>query len=112
VGDTYCFGGNSERKNLEVVHALCAALDELRPRANGQSYRELITFVTDRPGHDFRYAIDDSKAQRELGYVHHFKNFESGLKETIAWYLAHLDWSKKVTAKPGVKVTYEWDSIK
>jgi len=112
VGDTYCFGGNSERKNLEVVHALCAALDELRPRANGQSYRELITFVTDRPGHDFRYAIDDSKAQRELGYVHHFKNFESGLKETIQWYLAHLDWSKKVTAKPGVKVTYDWASIR
>ncbi|NDG85531.1 MAG: dTDP-glucose 4,6-dehydratase, partial [Proteobacteria bacterium] len=71
VGDTFCFGGNSERKNLEVVHALCAALDELRPRAGGKSYRELITFVTDRPGHDFRYAIDDSKAQRELGYVHH-----------------------------------------
>ncbi len=110
-GETYCFGGNSERKNLEVVHALCGALDELRPRAGGASYRDLISFVTDRPGHDFRYAIDDSKAQRELGYVHHFKSFETGLKETVAWYLANLDWSKKVTSKPGVKVSYDWAKI-
>ena len=107
-GETYCFGGNSERKNLDVVHALCATLDEQKPRANGKSYRELITFVTDRPGHDFRYAIDDSKAQRELGYVHHFKRFEDGLRETIQWYLSNLEWSKKVTSKPGVKVSYDW----
>jgi len=111
-GETYCFGGNSERKNLDVVHALCATLDEQKLRANGKSYRELITFVTDRPGHDFRYAIDDTKAQRELGYVHHFKRFEDGLRETIQWYLSNLEWSRKVTSKPGVKVTYDWSLLK
>jgi dTDP-glucose 4,6-dehydratase len=94
-----------------VVHSLCAILDELKPQANGKSYRDLITFVTDRPGHDFRYAIDDSKAQHELGYVHHFKHFEDGLKETISWYLANMGWSKKVTSKPGVKVTYDWSKL-
>ena len=107
-GETYCFGGNSERTNLEVVHSLCSILDELKPRGNGKSYRELITFVTDRPGHDFRYAIDDTKAQNELGFKRQFSQFEDGLRETIAWYLANLDWSKKVTSKPGVKVTYDW----
>lgn len=110
-GETYCFGGNSERTNLDVVHSLCAILDELKPQAGGKSYRDLITFVTDRPGHDFRYAIDDSKAQKELGYVHHYKNFEDGLRETIAWYLSNMEWSKKVTAKPGVKVTYDWSRM-
>jgi dTDP-glucose 4,6-dehydratase len=111
IGDTYCFGGNSERKNIEVVHALCRILDELRPRSGGGRYEELIRFVSDRPGHDFRYAIDDSKAQRELGYVHQFKNFEAGLRATVEWYLDHLDWSQRVTSKPGVKVTYDWTSI-
>ncbi len=110
-GETYCFGGNSERKNLEVVHALCRVLNELRPRAGGAKYEELITFVTDRPGHDFRYAIDDSKAQRELGYVHEFKSFEVGLRATVEWYLANLDWSQKVTSKPGVKVSYDWSLV-
>ncbi len=110
-GETYCFGGNSERTNLNVVHSLCDILDELKPQASGKSYRELITFVADRPGHDFRYAIDDSKAQKELGYVHHFKRFEDGLKETISWYLGNLEWSKKVTSKPGVKVTYDWSKL-
>jgi dTDP-glucose 4,6-dehydratase len=111
TGDTYCFGGNSERKNLEVVHALCRILNELRPRAGGAKYEELIRFVSDRPGHDFRYAIDDSKAQQELGYVHEFKNFEMGLRATVEWYLDHIDWSRRVTSKDGVKVTYDWASI-
>ena len=111
-GETYCFGGNSERKNLDVVHSLCRILDELKPRSDGKSYAEQITFVTDRPGHDFRYAIDDTKAQQELGFTRRFKNFEEGLRETIAWYLSHLDWSQKVTSKPGVKVTYDWSKLK
>jgi dTDP-glucose 4,6-dehydratase len=110
-GETYCFGGNSERTNLDVVHSLCDILDELRPKTNGASYREQIAFVTDRPGHDFRYAIDDSKAQKELGFTRKFMKFEDGLKETISWYLANMGWSKKVTSKPGVKVTYDWSKL-
>jgi dTDP-glucose 4,6-dehydratase len=110
-GETYCFGGNSERTNLDVVHSLCDILDELKPKTNGASYREQIAFVTDRPGHDFRYAIDDSKAQKELGFTRKFMKFEDGLHETISWYLSNLDWSKKVTSKPGVKVTYDWSKM-
>ncbi len=112
VGETYCFGGNSERTNLNVVKALCSTLDKLRPRADGKSYETLVQFVTDRPGHDFRYAIDDSKAEKEFGYTRRFDQFEQGLEETIQWYLSHLDWSKQVTSKPGVKVTYDWATLK
>lgn len=98
-GESYCFGGNSERKNIDVVNNLCAILDHKRPRKNGQSYKALITFVEDRAGHDFRYAIDDSKAQRELGYKHHYQHFEQGLEATVNWYLENTDWIKAVTTK-------------
>lgn len=98
-GETYCFGGNSERKNLDVVKAICNELDQIRPRTDGKSYAELITFVTDRAGHDWRYAIDDSKAQRELGFERSYKSFEAGLKDTIQWYLANSAWAEKVLKK-------------
>jgi dTDP-glucose 4,6-dehydratase len=112
VGETYCFGGNSERTNLEVVHALCKILTELKPSLNQKPYDSLIAFVTDRPGHDFRYAIDDTKAQKELGFNRQFARFEDGLKDTVKWYLANLEWSKKVTTKTGAKVTYDWSALK
>jgi dTDP-glucose 4,6-dehydratase len=96
AGETYCFGGNSERKNLDVVHALCAVLDEVKPRADGKSYREQIHFVQDRAGHDWRYAIDDTKAQKELGFNRSMKNFEQGLRSTVEWYLSNDSWVKAV----------------
>ena len=98
-GQTYCFGGNSERNNLTVVKTICSTLDELVPRKDGASYETLISFVKDRLGHDFRYAIDDSKAQKDLGYTHEFKNFEQGLKQTIHWYLENQSWCRTVKAK-------------
>ena len=109
-GETYCFGGNSERTNLDVVRALCAELDEARP-LKPRRYEDLIRFVTDRPGHDFRYAIDDSKAQRELGFIREYSRFEDGLQETLRWYLSNLEWSMKVTSKPGAKTTYDWSAL-
>ena len=86
-GETYNIGGESERGNLEVVQALCAALDRARPRKSGR-YAELIEFVTDRPGHDLRYAMDIAKIGRELGWRPK-ERFESGLEKTVQWYLAH-----------------------
>jgi dTDP-glucose 4,6-dehydratase len=86
LGETYVVGARSERRNLEVVHAICDLLDELAPRASG-SYREQIAFVGDRPGHDFRYAIDPSKLERELGW-HAEVDFATGLRRTVSWYLA------------------------
>ena len=112
VGETYCFGGRSERKNLDVVKAICKILDELRPRTDGKSYDSQIHFVTDRPGHDFRYAIDDTKAETTLGFKRKHDQFETGLRETVQWYLSHWSWSEKVTSKTGVKVTYDWSRLK
>ena len=97
VGETYNVGGWNERPNLEVVRTLCAILDELSPRADGVSYIAQITFVTDRPGHDRRYAIDARKLERELGWKPQ-ETFETGLRKTVAWYLAHQDWVKNVTS--------------
>ena len=91
IGETYCIGGHNERTNLEVVDVLCAQLDELRPRADGRSYRNQKTFVTDRPGHDQRYAIDAARIQRELGWTPQ-ETFETGIRKTIAWYLANPEW--------------------
>jgi dTDP-glucose 4,6-dehydratase len=95
VGETYNIGGNSERKNLDVVTAICDLVDELRPDAALRPRRKLITFVTDRPGHDRRYAIDASKISRELGW-RPAEEFESGLRKTVAWYLEHGAWIENV----------------
>ena len=92
-GETYCIGGNAERTNLDVVHAICDILDDRRPAAAPR--REQIRFVTDRPGHDARYAIDSSKLQRELGWSPSV-DFETGLARTIDWYLANEDWWRPI----------------
>lgn len=94
VGDTYNIGGNAERSNLETVTALCGILDAARPSAHG-SYASLISYVKDRPGHDKRYAIDASKIRNDLGWAPR-ESFESGLRKTVAWYLAHQDWVEDV----------------
>lgn len=93
VGETYNIGGHNEKANLTVVETLCDLLQELVPRKS--SYRDLITFVTDRPGHDVRYAIDASKVERELGWVPN-ETFETGLRKTVQWYLANETWWKRV----------------
>lgn len=95
-GETYCFGGNSERNNLQVVNSICASLDQIKPRADKKSYKEQITFVQDRAGHDWRYAIDDTKAQKELGFARKYTQFEDGLKDTILWYLDNMKWVEAV----------------
>lgn len=97
VGETYVIGGNQERTNLQVVETLCDILDKLAPdHPNGlTSYRELIVFVADRPGHDTRYAIDASRINRDLGWRPE-ETFESGLCKTVAWYLENADWCKTV----------------
>ena len=94
-GATYTVGGNSERKNIEVVQSICRILDQLRPRPKGGTYAELITFVVDRPGHDFRYAIDASAIKRDLGWQPK-ESFESGLIKTVQWYLENEIWWKSV----------------
>lgn len=86
VGESYCFGGNSERRNIDVVHLICQFLDEMKPRPDKKSYAEQITFVTDRKGHDLRYAINDKKARLQLGYATDVV-FETHLKDTVKWYL-------------------------
>ncbi len=91
VGATYCIGGNAERTNIDVVDTLCAILDELSPRRGGGSYGEQKTFVADRPGHDLRYAIDAAKMRRELGWSPQ-EDFATGMRKTVAWYLANGDW--------------------
>jgi dTDP-glucose 4,6-dehydratase len=91
VGESYMVGGRSEQTNLAVVHTICDTLDRVKPRADGKSYREQISFVSDRPGHDFRYAIDASKLERELGWKPQ-ESFESGMEKTICWYLDNEDW--------------------
>ncbi len=90
VGQTYNIGGGNEKTNREIVHTLCALLDELRPSAQGPTAR-LITHVADRPGHDRRYAIDARKIERELGW-RPAETFETGIRKTVRWYLAHADW--------------------
>ena len=96
-GEVYNIGASSEKTNLEVVHRLCDILDEGKPRRDGKSYREQVTFVKDRPGHDRRYAIDASKIERELGWKPQ-EMFESGLRKTILWYLENQQWVANVTS--------------
>ncbi|MEL0613794.1 dTDP-glucose 4,6-dehydratase [Marinomonas arenicola] len=104
VGETYNIGGHNEKRNIEVVQTLCAILDELRPIIDNpafrnlssvKSYKDLITFVADRPGHDVRYAIDASKIERELGWVP-IESFDTGIRKTVEWYLSNENWWKRV----------------
>jgi dTDP-glucose 4,6-dehydratase len=95
VGETYNIGGNSERKNLDVVNTICDLVDEMTPSTAIGSRRTLVTFVKDRPGHDRRYAIDASKIERELGW-RPAERFESGLRKTVRWYLDHPTWVESV----------------
>lgn len=95
VGETYNVGGNAEKQNIEVVKTICALLDARRPRSDGATYAEQITYVTDRPGHDRRYAIDASKLRNELGWQPKY-SFERGIAETIDWYLANQTWVQRV----------------
>ena len=92
-GETYNIGGWNEKANIDVVHTLCDLLDELAP--GKQSYRQQITYVTDRPGHDRRYAIDARKTERELGW-RPAETFETGMRKTVQWYLANQEWVRKI----------------
>ena len=91
LGETYNIGGNNEIRNIDIVKTICEKMDELAPRSGDNKYEGLITFVTDRPGHDFRYAIDASKIQDELGW-HPKEDFSSGIEKTIRWYLNNKSW--------------------
>lgn len=95
IGESYNIGGRAERTNLEVVETICALLDARRPRAGGRSYLDLITYVTDRPGHDRRYAIDPTKSEQELGWTP-LETFETGLARTVDWYLANGWWWRPI----------------
>ena len=95
VGETYNIGGHNEVTNIDVVRTLCAILDDREPAKNGKPYADLITYVTDRPGHDMRYAIDASKIQRDLGWTPE-ETFETGLAKTVDWYLANQQWIDRV----------------
>lgn len=97
VGETYNVGGRNERTNLHVVERICDLLDEVNPNANG-SHRNLINFVTDRPGHDRRYAIDASKLERELGWRAE-ENFETGICKTVRWYVDHQPWWRAIAER-------------
>ena len=97
VGEVYNIGGNNEQANIDVVKALCGLLDELRPRVGGGSYTEQITYVTDRPGHDRRYAIDARKIASELGWQP-AETFATGFAKTVRWYLDHAEWVSNVTS--------------
>jgi dTDP-glucose 4,6-dehydratase len=97
VGETYNIGGWNERSNLEVVHALCAVLDELKPRTDCKGYAEQIAYVKDRLGHDRRYAIDARKIERELAWKPQ-ETFETGIRKTVQWYLANQEWVEGVTS--------------
>ena len=95
IGETYNIGGHNEKQNIEVVKTICQILDKLKPQSNGQPYESLITFVTDRPGHDVRYAIDASKIKNSLGWTPD-ETFNSGIRKTVEWYLNNLEWCHRV----------------
>jgi dTDP-glucose 4,6-dehydratase len=96
IGESYNIGGNNEKNNLELIKHLCKILDELAPREDKKLHSSAITFVTDRPGHDLRYAIDANKIQKTLNWSPK-ESFESGIRKTVEWYLQNTDWVKKVT---------------
>jgi len=109
LGETYNVGGWNEKPNIEIVHTICTLLDELRPRADGRSYQQQISFVTDRPGHDRRYAIDARKLERELGWKP-AETFDSGIRKTVEWYLDNAAWVHNVQSgayRDWVKKQYE-----
>ena len=95
VGETYNIGGNNEIKNIDVVLTICSLLDEMSPREDGSKYSKLITYVQDRPGHDFRYAIDATKINQELGWSPK-ESFETGIRKTIDWYLNNREWWQEI----------------
>jgi dTDP-glucose 4,6-dehydratase len=95
VGETYCIGGSNERSNLEVVRTICRLLDRMVEQPAATPHEELITFVTDRPGHDWRYAIDSTRIRRELGWEPR-ESFESGLERTVRWYLENREWCDRI----------------
>ncbi|MBP7565622.1 MAG: dTDP-glucose 4,6-dehydratase [Burkholderiaceae bacterium] len=95
IGETYNVGGWNEKTNLEIVHTVCSLLDEWRPRDDGQPYAAQIAFVTDRPGHDRRYAIDATRLRDELGWTP-AETFDTGIRKTVRWYLDHADWVARV----------------
>jgi len=95
IGETYNIGGNNELKNIEIVKIICKTLDKLKPRKNNKHYSELISFVADRPGHDYRYAIDSTKTKNEIGWVPR-ETFTSGIKKTITWYIKNEAWWRKI----------------
>ncbi len=97
-GSTYAVGGRAERRNIDVVRGICHALDRLRPRADRQAYAQQITSVADRPGHDFRYAIDSSKLERDLGWAP-LESFETGLEKTVRWYLDNESWWRPLVGR-------------
>ena len=94
IGDTYNIGGNNEISNLNIVESICTILDKLKPSNSGKSYKQLISFVKDRPGHDFRYAINTTKIKKDLNWEPK-ETFDSGLIKTIKWYLKNENWWKK-----------------
>jgi len=102
IGQSYIIGGRAERTNIDVVNRICETLDEVRPRADGRSYKEQIGYVTDRPGHDHRYAIDPSKLERDLGWKAQ-ESFDSGIAATVNWYLNNEAWWRPLVDKQAVK---------
>jgi dTDP-glucose 4,6-dehydratase len=97
AGEVYNIGGCNEKTNIEVVRAICAILDELKPSSGMVPYASLITFIKDRPGHDRRYAIDARKIERELGWKP-AERFETGIRKTVQWYLDNMDWVESVAS--------------
>ena len=98
VGETFNIGGNNEIRNIDIVKSICRTLDSSKPRKNNKKYEDLISYVTDRPGHDFRYAIDSSKLQKNLKWRPN-ESFDSGIKKTIDWYLKNESWWRKIQYK-------------
>ncbi len=95
AGETYNIGGNNEITNIDIVKTICYILDEIKPRASGESYKKLIMFVSDRPGHDFRYAIDSTKIKNEVGWFPK-ESFKTGIRKTIQWYIDNEKWWRRI----------------
>tara|TARA_Y100000591_G_scaffold217430_1_gene188932 strand:- start:2292 stop:3338 length:1047 start_codon:yes stop_codon:yes gene_type:complete len=98
IGETYNIGGDNELKNIDIVRKICTILDDIKPRSNGRSYVNLISYVKDRPGHDFRYAIDSSKIKNELKWMQR-ETFETGLMKTLKWYIKNETWWRNIQRK-------------